>query len=189
MSFAVRPAVPKDFDEITAIYNHCIDHSVASFRTERVAPAVLLDSYHSALDHGIPFVVAATHEGASILGYAYVSLYRASHAGYCHTVELSIYVHSEHLSGGVGSRLWDELVGVLRERLRLTESNGETNASPPIRHILSVMALDVEGHKGGYGLRDWYVNRGFVERGHSKAVGHKFGRWIDTIILQLTLSE
>ncbi|KAL1722953.1 acyl-CoA N-acyltransferase [Schizophyllum commune] len=196
MSFSVRPAVTEDIPAITSIYNHYINHSVATFRTKRVEPSVLLDTYCSAQNSQHPFLVAVSHNGTEILGYAYVSGYRASHPAYWHTVELSIYVHPDHLSGGVGSRLWTALEDALRQRNRaLVGDKGDSHSrdertSPgatPIRHVLSVMALDTEGSQGGYGLRDWYVKRGFVQKGHLEEVGYKFGRWIDTIILQLTL--
>ncbi|KAL1745003.1 hypothetical protein HDZ31DRAFT_37381 [Schizophyllum fasciatum] len=196
MTCIVRPATLADFDEITSIYNHYIDHSVATFRTKRVESRVLLETYHCAQASNLPFLVAVPPQGTGVLGYAYVSGYRASHAAYYPTVELSIYVHPERLSGGVGSKLWDGTVDALRRRNQALSaqdgprsSDEEVSATTPIRNVLSVMALDVEGIKGGYGLRDWYVQRGFVERGHLREVGHKFGKWIDTIILQLTLED
>ncbi|KAL1960664.1 hypothetical protein VTO42DRAFT_7243 [Malbranchea cinnamomea] len=63
----------------------------------------------------------------------------------------------------------------------------EGGAGSRIRNLLAVMAVDTDGKGGGEGLRDWYVKRGFVERGRMKEVGFKNGRWIDTIYLQYNL--
>ena len=51
------------------------------------------------------------------------------------------------------------------------------------------MAIDVDMPGEGWKLRDWYVNMGFVERGHLKEVGWKKERWIDTVYLQRTLKD
>lgn len=56
--------------------------------------------------------------------------------------------------------------------------DSEVTVSVPVRNVIACMALDTkEGKDGGEGLRKWYENRGFVERGRLKGVGFKKGRW------------
>ena len=51
------------------------------------------------------------------------------------------------------------------------------------------MAVDDESPGGGYELRDWYDRWGFVQVGHMKNVGFKFGRWLDVLILQASTRQ
>ncbi|TRM60599.1 acyl-CoA N-acyltransferase [Schizophyllum amplum] len=190
-SFAVRPARPEDFTQIAIIANYYIENSLATFRTERVDRAALLDTFYSVVEQRLPYIVSVAFDDPDepfVLGYAYASRYRPERDAYRHTAELSIYVHPDHLSAGIGSLMLDNLLGLLRQSSTPSLLLGPVaEESTPIRQVLAVMALDTEGYKGGYGQRDWYVKRGFVQVGQLREVGHKFGRWIDTIILQLSL--
>ena len=64
----------------------------------------------------------------------------------------------------------------------------ELCGNPP-KQLLAIMSVDTDGPGQGWGLRDWYVNFGFVQVGQLKDVGWKKGRWIDTVYLQRTLRD
>ena len=191
-SFALRPARPEDFSQIAVIFNHYIESSLATFRTERVDRAALLDTFYSVVEQRLPYIVAIAFDDPEepfVLGYAYASRYRPERDAYRHTAELSIYVHPDHLSAGIGTLMLDNVLGLLRQTTKPSLLLGAVAELAPVRQVLVVMALDTEGHKGGFGQRDWYVKRGFVQVGHLREVGYKFGRWVDTIILQLSLNS
>ncbi|KAF7364713.1 hypothetical protein MVEN_00341100 [Mycena venus] len=109
-----------------------------------------------------------------------------SHKAYCHTVEITVFVHPEHLTRGIGSAMMDGLLFRLRNPESL-QGWALSKAPAAITEVLCIMAIDVNGKDSGYGLRDWYSRWGFQEVGRLKRVGFKFGIWIDTSILQLSL--
>jgi L-amino acid N-acyltransferase YncA len=107
-----------------------------------------------------------------------------SHQAYCHTTEITVFVHPDNLTRGVGSSLMDALMSKLND----TSASPQLSTAPAsISEVLCIMALDANGRDGGYGLRDWYMRWGFEEVGRLRRVGFKFGIWVDTLILQLSL--
>ncbi|KAJ7364807.1 hypothetical protein DFH08DRAFT_840025 [Mycena albidolilacea] len=185
-AISVRLADNSDIPQITSIVNHYIHSSVATFRTDQLSESAILESYLSIRGQGLPYIVAVAADSSTVLGYAYASGYRMpSHKAYCHTVEITVLVHPEHLSEGIGSAMMDVLVFRLKNPDSL-ESWASTKA-PTISEVLCIMALDVTKKDSGHGLRDWYIRWEFQEVGRLKRVGFKFGIWIDTLILQLSL--
>ncbi|KAF7317452.1 hypothetical protein HMN09_00482200 [Mycena chlorophos] len=182
-SLSIRPASPADIPRITSILNHYISSSVTTFRLDPVAEATVLDTYHAISAQGLPYLVAYDHtsdsEADHVLGYTYAAGYRMpSHAGYQHTVEISVFVAPDSRTRGVGTALMNALIPALR-----------ATTAPKVHQVLAVMAVDPDGQDAGLGLRDWYGRWGFVEVGRLKRVGHKFGKWLDTMFLQLSLDE
>ncbi|KAJ3562502.1 hypothetical protein NP233_g9532 [Leucocoprinus birnbaumii] len=180
------------------------------------ARRVSLDVLNTTYAHDLPFLVATTLappassdsevEGVAavekVIGYAYAFPWRASYRAYRHTVEISIYVDPAYQSVGAGSALMDALIAALRAtRVRdptnpnaSTGDEGETedplelpDGTGRVREVLSIMSLDTEGRDGGYGLANFYSKWGFEQIGHMKRVGYKFGRWIDVLMLQVSL--
>nr|GAT43550.1 predicted protein [Mycena chlorophos] len=181
-SLSIRPASPADIPRITSILNHYISSSVTTFRLDPVAEATVLDTHHAISAQGLPYLVAYDHTSDNtILGYTYAAGYRMpSHAGYQHTVEISVFkfVAPDSRTRGVGTALMDALIPALR-----------TTTNPKVHQVLAVMAVDPDGQDAGLGLRDWYGRWGFKEVGRLKRVGYKFGKWLDTMFLQLSLDE
>ncbi|KAJ7506779.1 hypothetical protein B0H11DRAFT_2185995 [Mycena galericulata] len=174
--FSVRLADHADIAQITDIVNHYIQSSVATFRTDTLAEAAILETYLSIRGQGHPYIVAVASDSQTILGYAYASGYRMpSHKAYSHT----------HLTRGVGSALMSDLLLKLKDPVSLR--GWALSNAPEVTEVLCIMAVDVSARDHGYGLRDWYTRWGFEEVGHLKRVGFKFGIWIDTLILQLSL--
>ncbi|KAJ7878846.1 hypothetical protein B0H14DRAFT_2711082 [Mycena olivaceomarginata] len=171
-AISVRPADNSDVPQITSIVNHYIHSSVATFRTDQLSESAILESYLSIRGQGLPYIVAVAAESSTVLGYAYAM---PSHKAYCHTVEITVFVHPEHFSGGDRLKNPDSLEG------------WASTKAHAISEVLCIMALDVTKKDSGHGLRDWYIRWGFQEVGRPKRVGFKFGIWIDTLILQLSL--
>jgi phosphinothricin acetyltransferase len=90
---------------------------------------------------------------------------------YRYTVEDSIYVAPDAVGCGVGGRLLDALLSDC--------------AGAGVREVIAVIAdVDVDG-AASLAL---HRNRGFVDAGRLTAVGFKHGRWLDTVLLQRSLS-
>ena len=160
----LRDARPADADALCAIYAHYVLHTVVTFdETPPTAPQ-WADKVAQIQADGWPVLVA---EGdGQLLGYAYVSQFRAKSA-YRFTVEDSIYLAPTATGQGVGR----QLLAALLERSRAAGA----------RSVIAVIAAPGEVSVV------LHQRAGFVDAGVLRDVGFKFGRWVDTIQLQLTL--
>ena len=161
----VRPAAPQDLPAIQAIYAHHVMHGLASF--EEVAPplAEMQRRYEDITKQGFPYLVAA--EKGEVLGYGYCSLYRTRSA-YRHTLEDSIYVKQGQQGKGVGKAVLKELIAVC------TALN--------YRQIIAVIGDSANAASIGV-----HASLGFVRAGLLRSTGFKFGRWVDSVYMQLPL--
>ncbi len=117
------------------------------------------------LDGNFPYFVAEI-DGV-IAGYAYASLYRTRPA-YRFTVEDSVYVAPHIHRRGVGKALLMKLI--------------EACAALGLRQMIAVIGDSNQAASIG-------VHRacGFTDAGNLRAIGWKFGRWLDTPLMQLAL--
>jgi L-amino acid N-acyltransferase YncA len=102
-----------------------------------------------------------------VCGYAYAGPWRPRPA-YRNTVEDSVYVAPGQERRGIGSAL---LAAVL-----------DTCTAAGIREIIAVIADS--GDQSSVALHSRF---GFVLAGRLTGVGHKHGRWLDTVLMQRTL--
>ncbi|PGH34521.1 phosphinothricin acetyltransferase [[Emmonsia] crescens] len=93
---------------------------------------------------------------------------------------MSLFVHPAYQSHVIGSILLSSLIEALKEAKHLScEFVGDAgyevhvHEGVKVKNILAIMAVNPEGKNRGEGLRDWYVKRGFMERGRMKEVGSK----------------
>jgi len=163
----VRPAAPQDLPAIHGIYAHHVMHGLASF--EEVPPALeeIGRRYEDITRQGFPYLVA--EEKGEILGYGYCSLYRTRSA-YRHTLEDSIYVKQGMQGKGVGKAVLKELIAIC------TALN--------YRQIIAVI-----GDSANAGSIKLHASLGFVRAGLLRSTGFKFGRWVDSVYMQLPLGS
>lgn len=161
----VRPAVPQDLPAIQAIYAHHVLHGLASF--EEAAPPLeeMRRRYEDVLAGGLPYLVA--EEKGELLGYGYCTLYRTRSA-YRYTLEDSVYVKQGSQRKGVGKAVLAELIA------RCAALN--------YRQIVAV--IGDSANAGSIGL---HASLGFVRAGLLRSTGYKFGRWVDSVYMQLPL--
>ncbi|KAF2279231.1 acetyltransferase [Westerdykella ornata] len=173
----LRPCCADDIPAIAHIYEYYVLNTVLTFAHTPVPEDDFKRKWQEVLDEGCPYIVAVD-DAQQVLGYTYVSGFRAQRRGYRHTVELTLFCHPDHRAKGIGSLLLRKLLDVLGAPERypdfFAKPRGEDDK---VRVILSVMAVDNTQWKEGLGLRDFYVKHGFEEVGHLKNVGHKFDRW------------
>jgi L-amino acid N-acyltransferase YncA len=167
----VRAAEPRDAPAIAAVYAHYVHTSVASFATEAPSPQDWLDTLDQRTAQGLPLVVG--DEDGVVVGYAQLSPWRPRPA-YRFTVEDSIYLHPDHTGRGFGRAL-------LAEVLRRGGAAG-------FRQAIAVIAVSPEAGGDGASVA-LHRAAGFGEAGRLRNVGYKFGRWIDTVLMQLPLSD
>jgi phosphinothricin acetyltransferase len=163
----VRPAAPQDLPAIQAIYAHHVLHGLASF--EEVPPPLeeMGRRYEDVIRQGLPYLAA--EEKGEVLGYGYCTLYRTRSA-YRYTLEDSIYVKQGWQGKGVGKALLRELID------RCTALN--------YRQIIAV--IGDSANAGSIGL---HASLGFVRAGVLRSTGFKFGRWVDSVYMQLPLGS
>ncbi|OAT10801.1 GNAT family N-acetyltransferase, variant 1 [Blastomyces gilchristii SLH14081] len=205
MHLKVRTATESDIPQIYSIFTHYVRNTVITLFANTPPFSYMTKRFHKTQERGLPFLVAVEqleqddtcHGGnmaEKVCGYTLASPFRGYMLSYAPTVEMSLFVHPEYHSRGIGSTLLSSLIEALQEAKHLSYqvtghagSEARVHAEAKVKSILAIMTVNPEGKNGGEGLRDWYVQRGFVERGRMKEVGFKYGKWIDTIYLQYTL--
>lgn len=163
----VRAAAVADMPAITRIYAHHVLHGLASFEIEPPAEAEMARRYHMIVEAGLPYLVAEC--AATIAGYAYAAVYRARPA-YRYTVEDSVYVDKDYARRGVGSALMPHLIGAC--------------TAAGCRQIVAVI-----GDSANYPSIELHRKFGFERVGMLPAVGYKFGRWVDSVLMQRAVGE
>ncbi len=162
---AVRPATEADIPAITRIYDDAVAHGTASFELEPPDEAEMARRMRGLLDGGFPYL-AADVDGA-LAGYAYAGPYRARPA-YRYTVEDSVYVAPDAQGRGVGRALLTALV-------KESEARG-------YRQMIAVI-----GDSAQTASIALHAACGFAYAGTLAHVGFKFGRWLDTVLMQRPL--
>lgn len=122
--------------------------------------------YDEVLARKLPYIVADF--GARVAGYAYCAPYRTRSA-YRFALEDSVYVRPDALGRGVGSALLAELIA-RAERLGY-------------RQMVAVIG---DSSAASIGL---HARFGFLRVGTLRSVGYKFGRWVDSVIMQRPLGQ
>lgn len=161
----IRPVQDGDLPAIRAIYAHAVETGLASFELDPPDLAEMTRRRDAILAGGYPYRVAE-REGR-VLGYAYAGPYRTRPA-YRHTVENSVYVAEEARGLGVGRRLLAALVADCAAR--------------GFRQMIAVI-----GDSGNAASIALHRAAGFAMIGTLPAVGHKFGRWVDSVLMQRPL--
>ena len=140
-------------------------HGLASFE-ETAPPLEEIERRHrEVIDRGLPYLVAET--AGIVAGYGYCAPYRARSA-YRYALEDSVYVRHDMTGRGVGKALLDELI-VRCEALGY-------------RQIIAV--IGDSAHAASIGV---HAACGFLRVGTLRSVGFKFGRWVDSVLMQRPL--
>lgn len=165
MDFLIRPAIERDLEAINRIYNDEVLHRTATWDLEPwpIEQRRAWFAEHEA-DATQPVLVADS--GGECVGFAYLSIYRPR-VGYRFTRESTVYVDTSAHRRGIGRAL----LGALIEAARVQ----------PVHALVAVIeasnVASVELHRV----------LGYVEDGRRLQVGHKFGRWLDSVEMELLL--
>jgi len=163
---SLRAAQVSDAEAIAVIYNYEVETSTATF--DLVPRSIEAQREWITVRSGAFSALVADDSAAGVIGFAALSTYR-DRAGYRTTVENSVYVHRDHQRRGIG-RL---LLGALLETAR--DSGFHT-----------VIARIDSQSSGSLALHE---SLGFVTVGIERQIGRKFGRWLDSVIMQKMLAE
>jgi phosphinothricin acetyltransferase len=161
----IRAANDDDIDAIQAIYSHHVTHGLGTFETEPPGASEMRRRHGQITADGFPYLIAADAE--RVLGYAYANHFR-TRAAYRNTVEDSIYIAPDALGRGLGKALLQALID------RCTAQG--------LRQMLAVI-----GDSGNAASIRLHRSCGFEHIGVMNAVGRKFDRWVDVVIMQRAL--
>jgi phosphinothricin acetyltransferase len=163
----IRPATEADLPAVTEIYEHAVLHGTATFELIPPDLAEMTRRFRVLTDGGYPYFVA-TNDG-EVAGYAYAGAYRPRPA-YRFTVENSIYLRPASHRRGIGLRLLHRLIEECERR----------------GHRQMIAVIGDSANAGSIGV---HTKAGFKMIGTHPNVGLKFGRWLDTVMMQLELGE
>lgn len=159
----IRHVKLSDANDIGNIYNHYIANSKVTF-DEEVLSVEKITSRIKVITKNNPWLVYEKDD--EVLGYTYAVRWKERSA-YRHSVETGIYIDSNHVNKGIGTKLKKELIEQLREK--------------SIHSVISGIALP---NPASIALCE---KLGFKKNAHFKEVGLKFNDWIDVGYWQLLL--
>jgi phosphinothricin acetyltransferase len=166
-SLEIRAAAAADLPFVTAIYEHAVLYGTATFELIPPDLAEMTRRFGALMDGGYPYFIAAL-EGR-VVGYAYAGPYRPRPA-YRFTVENSVYLQPDIHRRGIGRQLLQRLIAE-------SEARG-------YRQMIAVI-----GDTANAGSIGVHTKCGFAMIGTHPNVGFKFGRWLDTVMMQLALGD
>jgi L-amino acid N-acyltransferase YncA len=166
-SLEIRPTVAADLPAITDIYEHAVRFGTATFELIPPDLAEITRRYEALLDGGFPHIVATLD--SRVIGYAYAGPYRPRPA-YRFTVENSVYLHPSIHRRGIGRQLLQRLILECQTR--------------GFRQMIAVIGDSANAASIGV-----HSKCGFQMIGTHPDVGFKFGRWLDTVMMQLALGD
>lgn len=157
----IRPATPADAPAIAAIWNRIIRETTATFTTVEKDPETLA----AQIAAGTPWWVAEVD--GTVQGHANYGQFRGG-PGYARTMEHSI--HLSNLASGQG--LGRALMAALEAHAR---ANGV--------HVM-VAGVSSDNPAG----QAFHARLGYAECGRVLQAGHKWGRWLDLVLMQKILT-
>ncbi len=163
----VRASLDRDVVAITEIYAHYVCDSTTTFEIDPPSVEEVARRRGDILTRELPHLVAEVE--SVVAGYAYAVPYRPRLA-YRFSVEDSIYIHPAYVGQGIG-RL---LLGAVIEAC---EQSG-------YRQMLAVIGGSDNAKSIGL-----HTAMGFVPAGLLRSVGFKFGRWLDSVLMQRGLGS
>ena len=167
-AFTLREAKLDDIPAIRAIYEEAVLHGTATYELTPPDEAEMSARFLNLVRQDYPYIVACNGDGA-VVAYAYAGPFRARPA-YRWLVEDSIYLAPEARGQGIGTAILTRLV-------ELCEEKG-------FRQMVAVI-----GGADNEGSIRVHKRLGFRHIGIFEGSGFKFGRWIDTVLMQRQIGE
>ena len=161
----VRASTEADVARCAEIYAHHVLHGTASFEVDPPDLAEMTKRRAAVLELGLPHLVA--ERAGRVAGYAYAGNWRPRPA-YRFSVEDSIYIDKDAVGQGVGKALLPALIEqcTAAGKRQMVAVIGDSAQHPSIR---------------------LHAACGFEMVGTLRNIGFKFGRWLDSVLMQRAL--
>ena len=150
---------------LTGIYAWHVQHGTGTFELDAPSAQQMAERHRQAQDQGWPWLVA--ERAGQVVGYACAQTFRPR-AAFRHCVEDSVYLAPDCQRLGMGRLLLAELIAQC-------EARGATQM---------VAVIGDAANEGSIGL---HRALGFEPGGVLTAVGWKFERWLDVVLMQRRL--
>jgi len=162
---SIRPSRDDDVAAIAAIYGHHVLHGIASFEEVPTDEAEMARRRTELVARDLPYFVA--ERAGKPVGYCYAGPYRAR-IGYRFSLEDSIYIDPGEVGRGIGRALLSRVL--------------ERSTELGYRQMVAVIG----GSETLPSIR-LHAALGFTHVGVLSAIGFKFGRWVDSVLMQRPL--
>jgi phosphinothricin acetyltransferase len=159
----IRSATEADAPAICAIYNHHVLHTPVTFEEVAITAGEMAARIRE-VRSAFPWLVF--ERDGSVVGYSYASRWKVRSA-FRYTAETTVYVDQTAVRSGVGSKLYGQLIGSLRDL--------------SMHSLIGGIALP---NAGSVALHEKF---GFRKVAHFEQVGWKFNQWIDVGYWELML--
>jgi L-amino acid N-acyltransferase YncA len=166
LNWTIRDSSEVDMPRVRAIYAFHVLHGLASFEEEPPSIDEMDRRRADVLGRGLPYFVAEMDR--EVVGYCYAAPYR-SRPAYRFTVENSVYVDHRLTGRGIGCSLLSALIS------RCIEAG--------CHQMVAVI-----GDSDNTASIALHKRLGFLHVGTLREIGFKFGRWVDSVIMQRTLA-
>jgi len=169
MAPTIRPATDADLPAVLAITNELIPTTTVAWTEDLQTLDQRRAWFAQRTARGFP-VLVAVDDGGEVVGIASYGDFRDSLAlpGYRFTVEHSVHVRADQRRTGVGRALMLALID------RAAEAG------------IHVMVGGIDG--ANLDSIAFHERLGFVEVARMPQTGWKFGRWLDLVLMQLTIN-
>jgi L-amino acid N-acyltransferase YncA len=160
----IRAATENDLAGILEIYNDAIINTTAIYNYVPYTTADIQQWFADKKTSNHPVFVADI-DGA-VAGFVSYGAFRVRPA-YKYSIEHSVYVNPNFRKRGIAKKLLAKIIDVAREN----------------NYHAIVAGIDADNKIS----IDLHAQFNFVEVGHIKQVGYKFGRWLDLTFMELLL--
>ncbi len=164
---SIRPARMEDAPALAAIYAPAVLTGTASYEVEPPSAAEMAQRLMKVKSHGWPWLVHVTM--GTVDGYAYVTQFRDRPA-YRFSGETSVYVAPNAQRTGIG------------QALLMAVSSAARNAG--FRQLIAV--IGDASNDASIGL---HASCGFERAGLLRQIGEKFGKPLDLVMMQRSLTS
>lgn len=150
----IRLATPADAEAIRAIYAPYVVQTTFTFEYEIPTREEFLRRMENL--SGYPWLVY--EQEGRVVGYAYGSPFN-ERAAYGWTADLSVYLEMEQRGGGIGRKLYECLMRLLR-----------------LQGIHNVYGIVTDPNPVSF---QFHQKLGFEQKGHFEHIGFKHGKWLN----------
>lgn len=161
----IRNVTLSDAQQICRIYNYYITETVITFEEDSLEVSEMERRIRE-ISKVHPWIVY--EEEGVILGYAYAHTWR-NRSAFRYSLESTVYLDPKATGKGIGSKLYVELIDILKEQ--------------GYRVLIGVLTLPNDAS------RKLHEKFAFQKVAHYSEVGFKFGKWIDIGSWELKLQD